>query len=407
MPASAHSQTGFVEMAATASPQSSGSQSPQTQRRELELQRKRARDRKSQQAMRDRTKWTIHTLGEQVAVLSTALDQRTRQLASAESKLAFVETENTQLRTQNAALQLSLMGRNGEGGDVDGALPSSVVSSAAHLAAGSGPGGFGSLPTPVWELCPRNTPPTCLADHIFQSFVDGSRTGGALTPSSSNEGRSRSISVGAGKANLRPSLSCLIDQKSHSDDDDIHAVVADVLKTYREIEGLPEQVAIFSSISMLLKWMVLLDQQSWGLLPNWLRPTHNQIRTPHAAWIDRVPWPQAREYLIKHPEITLDDWAAVYSAGLKVNWPYDPSTVLLGASVNALGTSGITINPVFEEHLRQLRHWTVGDGFRRRFPELARIIDLDCGPLPATIECPPIQQMSPTSSISLPHPSPK
>jgi hypothetical protein len=240
-------------MAATASPPSSGSQSPQTQRRELELQRKRARDRKSQQAMRDRTKWTIHTLGEQVAVLSTALDQRTRQLASAESKLAFVETENTQLRTQNAALQLSLMGRNGEGGDVDGAPPSSsVVSSAAHHA-GSGPGGFASLPTPVWELCPRNTPPTCLADHIFQSFVDGSRTGGALTPSSSNEGRSRSISVGAGKANLRPSLSCLIDQKSHSDDDDIHAVVADVLKTYREIEGLPEQVAIFSSISMLLK----------------------------------------------------------------------------------------------------------------------------------------------------------
>lgn len=92
--------------------------------------------------------------------------------------------------------------------------------------------------------------------------------------------------------------------------------------------------------------------------------------------------PRAREYLIAHPEITLDDFAAPYSTGFKLNWPYDPASVLLAASVNGNGTAEITINPVYEEHMRQLRHWTVGDAFRQSFPELSSLIDLDSGVVP-------------------------
>jgi hypothetical protein len=89
--------------------------------------------------------------------------------------------------------------------------------------------------------------------------------------------------------------------------------------------------------------------------------------------------PRARDYLIAHPEITLDDFAAPYSTGFKLNWPYDPASVLLAPSVNGSGTAEVTINPVYEEHLRQIRHWTVGDAFRHRFPELSRLIDVDSG----------------------------
>ncbi|KAH6898114.1 hypothetical protein B0T10DRAFT_577616 [Thelonectria olida] len=324
--------------------------------RELELQRKRARDRKSQQAMRDRNKYTIQSLSEQVAYLSGALKERARAFDMLETNLGFLETENAQLRIQNAALQLSLMGRHGV--DDDAAHSPGVVSNAS------------SIGRALWELHPNNTPAGCLADQILQGFVDAIRAEGALLHTSPGER--------AARFPLRPNLGSLLEQ-NHSSDDDISNVVADVLRTYREIEGLPKQVAVFYLMATLLKWMVLLDKQSWDLMPDWLRPIPSQLAMPHSAWIDRIPWPRAREYLIRHPEITLDDCAAPYSSGFKLNWPYDPASVLLAASVNGNGTPEITINPVYEEHMRQIRNWTVGDAFRSKFPELSRLIDLDSG----------------------------
>lgn len=198
--------------------------------REQELQRKRARDRKSQQAMRDRNKWAIQTLSDQVACLTSALDERNRAMSLLETKMKYLESENSQLRTQNAALQLSLMGRDGlseEAGHSPG-----VVSNASSI----GPA--------LWELHPKNTPPSCLADQILQGFVDGIRTEGVLVPSSPGER--------AARFPLRPNLCSLLD-KSHHSEDDISNVVADVLRTYCEIEGLPKQVAVFYVMGALLK----------------------------------------------------------------------------------------------------------------------------------------------------------
>ena len=229
----------------SASPSPSGSSLSQ---RELELQRKRARDRKSQQAMRDRTKWTIHTLSEQVAVLSAALDQRARDMATLEGKVGYLETENAQLRTQNAALQLSLMGRrnsSGDGGGHDGAAASAAVATVS-------PGSVHSLPSPLWELYPKNTPPSCLADQILQGFVDTIRASGTGSGSAAGTVVPSSPRERARRFSLRPNLCSLLDRQRRSDDD-ISNVVADVLHTYREIEELPKQVAVFYIIATLLK----------------------------------------------------------------------------------------------------------------------------------------------------------
>lgn len=231
----------------SASPPPSGSSLSQ---RELELQRKRARDRKSQQAMRDRTKWTINTLSEQVAVLSAALDQRARDMASLEGKMGYLETENAQLRTQNAALQLSLMGRrnsagDGGGGGHDGAAASAAVATVS-------PGSGHSLPSPLWELYPKNTPPSCLADQILQGFVDTIRASGTGSGAAAGTVEPSSPRELARRFPLRPNLCSLLDRQRRSDDD-ISNVVADVLRTYREIEELPKQVAVFYIIATLLK----------------------------------------------------------------------------------------------------------------------------------------------------------
>ena len=96
--------------------------------------------------------------------------------------------------------------------------------------------------------------------------------------------------------------------------------------------------------------------------------------TTHAAWIDRIPWPRVRDYLIAHPSITLDHFAAVYSTSFSIQWAYNPSHVLLKATAPG---EDIMINPVYEEHIRQLRNWEVGALFRDRYPDIAALIDGD------------------------------
>ncbi|KAM0277421.1 hypothetical protein ACHAQH_005783 [Verticillium albo-atrum] len=315
--------------------------------KELEIQRKRARDRKSQQAMRDRNKWTIDNLTEQVAMLTQTVEERTHETEMLSRRVEILEGENSQLRTQNAALHLSLMGRG------DSTTPCS---------------GLLVLSRDPWEMAPKNTPSTCLADEILQGFVTSVRTDNFLSTTSAIER--------AAAYTLKPKLCSLIEPNRRTQDD-ISNVVADIVRSYPEIETLPKQVAVFWNMALLLKWMVLLDEQSWDLMPAWLRPTSSQRETHHAAWIDRIPWPRAREYLIAHPDITLDDWAAPYSSSFGVSWPYDPSLVVITSMAADINGTEFSINPVYEEHLRQLRNWTVGDVFRQRFPDISQLIDED------------------------------
>ncbi|KAI1265298.1 hypothetical protein F5Y18DRAFT_417072 [Xylariaceae sp. FL1019] len=308
--------------------------------RELELQRKRARDRKSQQAMRDRTRWTINNLTEQVTFLTHLLDQRTKDVGLLDTRIRLLETENAHLQTRNAALQLSMLGSRRES---------------------NGPGARPEPAKKAWETPPLHSAPNCISDQILHGFLSLKRD--ELMPS-------KNPVMPPGTYTPEPDLCSLISNDRRSDDDTSN-VVGDIIRSYHEIDTLPQKIAAFYIMFTLTKWMVLLDEQSWGHLPAWMRPTPVQVSTAHAAWIDRIPWPKARDYLVADPRITLDDFAAAYSTSFSVNWPYEPSLVLIPGS----GESQQVINPVFKEHLRQLKNWTVGTVFRDRWPELAVLID--------------------------------
>lgn len=68
-----------------------------------------------------------------------------------------------------------------------------------------------------------------------------------------------------------------------------------------------------------------------------------------------------------------DDFASAYSVSFNIKWDYDPNHVILTTGSDEYGS--ILMNPIYEEHVRQLKNWTVGDNFRRKFPEMAAIID--------------------------------
>ncbi|KAM0609423.1 hypothetical protein ACHAP0_007412 [Verticillium nonalfalfae] len=174
-------------------------------------------------AMRDRNKWAIHNLTEQVAMLTRAVEERSQQTAMLHARVATLEVENSQLRTQNAALQLSLMGRD-----------ASTTPSSGLLITSREP----------WETAPKNAQSTCLADEILQGFIASVRTDNFLSATSMVER--------AAAYSLKPKLCSLI-EPDRSTEDDISNVVADIVRSYPEIETLPKQVAVFWNMALLLK----------------------------------------------------------------------------------------------------------------------------------------------------------
>jgi hypothetical protein len=317
-------------------------------KRETDLELKRARDRKSQQAMRNRAKWNIHNLTEQTKVLTKNLEEQVRHTSQLNQRLEHLELENETLKAHNAALRLSLLrdpSTNGCGLDC------------------------GSARVPVWKLPPNNIAPSCVSDSILQDWVHNRRERRASIHSN-GPGPTTPGSLDVPSYPLKPNFCALIDKELRSDDE-ISNIVGAIIRSYADVETLPKQVAAAYVMTSVLRWEVLLDEISWNQMPEWLRPTHTQRTTPHAAWVDRMPWPKMRDYLVAHPEITLDDLSAVYGSSFRIRWQHDPAHVLI--TVDEQSKAVIT-NPIFEDHIRHLENWALGERFRKRFPEISELI---------------------------------
>ncbi|KAF2110310.1 hypothetical protein BDV96DRAFT_650954 [Lophiotrema nucula] len=345
-------------MASTSPSDTTSPATASTQNQDYEnLQKKRARDRKSQRAMRERTKWNISYLTDQVNHLTRALEIETREKTELYNRFLAISEENDHLRVQKAALQLRLLG-NGQDSP-DGSSP--VVPPGTLM---------------PYEAVPLNTTPTCMSDQILQTFVESRWESYAFSSTSPASTSSHATAAAAARPPSypdRPDLSALFDGRPNRNVDETSAVVGDIVRSYTEIDTLPKQVAVHFCMSTLMKWEVLRTRVSYEQMPEWLRPVREQLERAHPSWIDRIPWPKLRIYLIEHPEVKFDDYASAYSTSFSIKWDYDPSHVIITTSEG--DKSGILINPIYEEHIRQLRNWTVEGVFRRKFPEMSAIVD--------------------------------
>lgn len=261
------------------------------------LDKKRARDRRAQQALRDRTRSTIHNMSEQVATLTRVVEQQSQELSVLRERLDAVSTENAILRKQMVADRASHQ--------VDNTV-NTVVGAAATSPSSLAP----------WETPPLNSAPTSIADQLFQGFVDVQRRAVAQSPPS----------AATSPSSASPDITPLLDRRRRGTDE-VSKVASDVVRTYAEIETLPKQIAVhflmthllkvfmsslrslsflffprfarfsfcprfarFSSLSLTCQWLVLLDEPSWNSVPVWLRPTRAQRTVEHPPWIDRIPW---------------------------------------------------------------------------------------------------------------------
>ena len=82
-----------------------------------------------------------------------------------------------------------------------------------------------------------------------------------------------------------------------------------------------------------------------------------------------------RRALIFRPErdrVNFEEWFLPFTSNQSVNWPYPKDQVLItDPSPSTPGEAkAIKMNPVFESHLRDLSHWSIGTTFKATFPEM-------------------------------------
>lgn len=152
----------------------------------------------------------------------------------------------------------------------------------------------------------------------------------------------------------------------------VSAFFIDVLAKFPDIDQLPEKVAVFYIMFLVLRWSICPCQACYERLPEWCRPIPEQLDTPHVQYADYLPWPHMkRQLVLNEKEVIFGDFFVPYCATLSLNWPFSEDRVLLSAqSSHRDDRRNIVISREFESHLRTLNNWSLGNVFRNRFPHL-------------------------------------
>lgn len=145
----------------------------------------------------------------------------------------------------------------------------------------------------------------------------------------------------------------------------------DVLSKFPGFARLPERVAAVYLTHCVLRWQVAPTQENYDRLPEWMKPTPLQLSHRHPCWMTYVPWPAARDELVRNQHsYPFDDWFIPLSTNLSLNWPYHDNDTLSYKS----GSDEMLINPLFEQHVRNLDNWSLGPAFAEAYPVVAECI---------------------------------
>ncbi|EXL42025.1 hypothetical protein FOCG_15382 [Fusarium oxysporum f. sp. radicis-lycopersici 26381] len=112
----------------------------------------------------------------------------------------------------------------------------------------------------------------------------------------------------------------------------------------------------------MMRWMIYPSPETYAAMPEWIRPTTNQLFTPHISMADFVLWPAFRDLVVQFPQLQERmAWLADMSMYIRCEWPYALEDALKPDPVN--GT--IDLVDLAKEHIWNLGSWSVGPSFRK------------------------------------------
>ncbi|KAG5656822.1 hypothetical protein KAF25_010375 [Fusarium avenaceum] len=74
----------------------------------------------------------------------------------------------------------------------------------------------------------------------------------------------------------------------------------------------------------VMRWMIYPSPDTYAAMPEWIRPTSNQLFTPHISMADFVLWPAFRDLVVQLPQLQERmAWLADMSTFIRCEWPYE------------------------------------------------------------------------------------
>ncbi|CAK7224012.1 hypothetical protein SBRCBS47491_005404 [Sporothrix bragantina] len=132
------------------------------------------------------------------------------------------------------------------------------------------------------------------------------------------------------------------------------------------------QLAAVWSVFSMVRWRMCRSQETFNLLPAYFHPTALQLRVPHQPWVDVVPWPAARDSIIR-ARLDLDPaqdtrFRYMLIENTIVLWdrPIAHCVVRKGDGENGKWV----LSRDFENHLRNLKNWCLPQEAIQEFPFL-------------------------------------
>ncbi|XEV02459.1 hypothetical protein FSHL1_007746 [Fusarium sambucinum] len=111
----------------------------------------------------------------------------------------------------------------------------------------------------------------------------------------------------------------------------------------------------------MMRWMVDPTPESYAAMPEWIRPTSNQLFTPHISMADFVLWPGFRDLVVQLPQLQERmEWLADMSLFIKCDWPYPLEQALHRNPVSG----DVDLVDLAKQHVWTLGCWSVGPSFR-------------------------------------------
>ncbi|KAF4959432.1 hypothetical protein FGADI_1653 [Fusarium gaditjirri] len=126
----------------------------------------------------------------------------------------------------------------------------------------------------------------------------------------------------------------------------------------------------------MMRWMIDPTPETYAAMPEWIRPTSNQLFTPHISMADFVLWPAFRDLVVQFPQLQERmAWLADMSMYIRCEWPYALEHALKPDPVN--GT--VDLVDLAKEHIWNLGSWSVGPSFRKFVIDADNIFRLEMG----------------------------
>lgn len=164
-----------------------------------------------------------------------------------------------------------------------------LLDNRAKLNNGLGPGGpagmhssgldYNGRPLEAWNTLPRTLEATCPLDNLLLDFL-------AERHAQAVEGAPIKTLVGP----AYPDFSYLLNPDKQDQSHPLSKVFTDILRTFPDISGLPERVAVLYMMFLMMRWQIEPSQENYERLPDWMTPRPSQLFTPHPVWNDYIPW---------------------------------------------------------------------------------------------------------------------